>query len=232
MKIVALIPARAGSKRVKGKNIRPLGGKPLITWTIEAALESEVFSRVLVSSDDEETLRIAGKTGALGVMRRKDLANDGTPDVPWVKHMMAQLQSDIDAFAILRPTSPFRSAQTIRAAYDLFVTMPVHMDSVRAVRLVTEHPGKMWFVTDPGVMRPVLDRVYDGVPWHSSPTQTLPPYYVQTGGLEMAWRRVLKETDTISGHYVAPFVLAGFEALDINTEDDWSRAEQCLSTAA
>lgn len=236
MKMVGLIPARGGSKRIPGKNIKLLAGKPLIVYTIEAALESGVFSRVIVSSDDEETLRICGRYDVLCQKRPAEFATDDAPDILWVRHALESYSQDSkpDAFAILRPTSPFRSAATIALAFQEFMTEDP-CDSLRAVRDVTEHPGKMWAAHRMMRLVPLLPyytrtgEFSRDTPWHSTPTLSLPRFYIQTGGLEMAWTKTVFMTHTIAGTSVKAFRLDGREAIDINTPDDWARAEQIAS---
>src|ERR1700750_2291048 len=105
---VALVPARGGSVRVPGKNVALLAGHPLIAYTIAAALESEIFTDVVVSTDSPEIATISERYGARGVERPAELATEISPDVEWVVHAMNG--HDEDAFALLRPTSPFRTA--------------------------------------------------------------------------------------------------------------------------
>ncbi|MGD9137316.1 MAG: acylneuraminate cytidylyltransferase family protein, partial [Desulfobacterales bacterium] len=111
--IVALIPARSGSKRVPDKNIRPLAGHPLIAYSITAALQSRVFSAVIVSTDSNRYADIAEYYGAeVPFMRPADFAGDSSPDIEWVTYTMDQLRKTgrkYDCFSILRPTSPFRT---------------------------------------------------------------------------------------------------------------------------
>lgn len=225
MKMVALIPARAGSKRCPGKNTRLLAGHPLIAYTIAAAQDSGVFSHIIVSSDDSDTLSLAEEQGVFGVLRPERLATDDSPDIEWVRHAH-DARGPADAFAILRPTSPFRTAETIQRAFKQFSRDEVH--SLRAVQPAREHPGKMWTCEGPGYpIVPVLDRKHaDGTPWHSSPTQTLPKVYVQNASLEMAWTYVIQSFGTISGRKVAPFFTEGFEGFDVNTEEDWFEAAE------
>lgn len=227
MKMVALVPARGGSKRLPGKNIKPLGGKPLIHWTLDAALESGVFSRVVVSSDDEETLRICGSHDVLTIKRPAEYATDESPDIEWVRHALEAYSQDSkpDAFAILRPTSPFRTAETIRRALQTFTVTAC--DSLRAVQPWNgPHPGKMWIYWNGG-FRPLLEGwCVNGVPYHSSPTQKLLKVFVQNASLEMAWTRVVDCENSISGSEVIPFFTEGVEGHDINTPEDWDRAEQ------
>lgn len=232
MRFVALIPARAGSKRCPGKNTRLLAGHPLIAYTIAAAQQSGVFDRIVVSSDDDHTLRIACDYGAMAWKRGIECAADESPDILWVREFLQSPQNaDFNAYAILRPTSPFRTAATIQRAHKQFLRDEVH--SLRAVQLAKEHPGKMWFCNGPGYpMTPVCDaKRSDGVPWHSSPTQTLPLAYVQNASLEMAWTYVLESYGSISGRKVAPFLTEGYEGLNIDTESDWQDAVALACTA-
>lgn len=217
--IVALIPARSGSTRIPGKNTKPLGGKPLIQWTIEAAQASGIFSDILVSSD------IPIDCGARVLARTPAFAADDSPDIEWVREALITVYETAEAFAILRPTSPFRTAETIRRAWAMFQQrQPCH--SLRAVEPVTEHPGKMWRITDDGMrMWPIVPERTPRAPWHSTPTQALPAVYRQNASLEIAWVRTVHDYDTIAGHIITPFLTHGWEGFDINTPEDWARAE-------
>ena len=147
--LVALIPARAGSKRVPGKNIRRLAGHPLIAYTIAAALESGVFDAVVVSTDSDDYADIARYYGAeVPFLRPETLAGSLSPDIEWVEHALLTLEGlgrSFDAFSILRPTSPFRQAETIQRAWQQF-SEESGVDSLRAVESCKQHPGKMWVV--------------------------------------------------------------------------------------
>jgi N-acylneuraminate cytidylyltransferase len=226
VRIVALIPARAGSKRCHGKNTRLLNGHPLIAYTIRAAQDSGVFADVWVSTEDDHAARLAMEYGARVISRSSEAAHDDAPDIMWVREFFQHQNADYNAFAILRPTSPFRTAAMIRRCYEQFIRDESH--STRAVEAVKQHPGKMWWNNGPGYpMTPVCDaKRSDGTPWHSSPTQTLPPAYVQNASLEMAWTYVLDSFGTISGRKISPFVTDGLEGFDINTEEDWREAER------
>lgn len=225
--MIALIPARAGSKRCPGKNTRLLNGSPLIAYTIAAALESGVFSKVIVASDEPFFNTVVMPTGAAFIHRLT--AADDEADITWVRFVLDSIVAPSE-FAILRPTSPFRTAATIRRAYEQFQAMPDRGDSLRAVELVTEHPGKMWICAQDempkGRMRPLMPGELNGVPWHSCPTQTLPPVYRQNASLEMAKRRCVDLFNSISGHVIYPFFTEGYEGFDINTEADFARAER------
>lgn len=231
--VVALIPARAGSKRIPGKNIRVLGGHPLIAYTISAARESGVFQAVVVSTDEPAIAEIARHYGAEAPFLRPDeMAQDLSPDIEWVEHALGRLATEgrgFDAFSLLRPTSPFRQAATIRRAFDRFIADP-GADSLRAVERCKQHPGKMWVVdASGGRMTPLLKDGPRSPPWHSMPYQALPPVHAQNASLEFAWCRVVSETRTIGGEAIIPFFTEGHEGFDLNDARDWWYAEHLVA---
>jgi CMP-N,N'-diacetyllegionaminic acid synthase len=229
--LVALIPARAGSKRVPHKNIRPLAGHPMIAYTIAAALQSGVFSAVIVSSNSDQVCDIARHYGAeVPFQRPAEFAGDLSPDIEWLAYTLSKLKESgrlFDCFSILRPTSPFRRPETIRRAWDAFLAED-GVDSLRAVEKCKQHPGKMWVVRGNRMM-PLMPLSPAEQPWHSSQYQSLPEVYVQNASLEIAWTRVVFEERTIGGNVFMPFLTRDYEGFDINTPHDWALAEQLLS---
>lgn len=215
---VALIPARSGSKRIPDKNIYPLGGHPLIAYTIVAALESKVFSSVIVSTDSAKYARIARYYGAEVVMRPKEYARDDSPDIEWVYYTLLPAY---DCFSILRPTSPFRTAETIKRAWAEFYNDDV--DSIRAVEKCSQHPFKMWMIN-----RDRMSSLFKI--GHSLPYQSLPVIYVQNASLEIAWSSVVFDKHSISGDIVKPFFTKGYEGFDINQPYDIKYAEWLIET--
>jgi N-acylneuraminate cytidylyltransferase len=228
---VAFIPARSGSKRVSGKNIRHLGGHPMLAYAVASAIESGVFESVIVSTDSEEVAGIARHYGAeVPFLRPAALAGDTSPDIEWLEFTLTELAArgrTWDGFGLLRPTNPFRTAGTIRRAWALFVSQD-GVDSLRAVELCTEHPGKMWVVRGQRMV-PLLPFGPEAQPWHSTPYQALPPVYVQNASLEIAWTRVVRERRTIAGEVVVPFITEGREGFDINDAYDWLVAERLVA---
>lgn len=228
--LIALIPARAGSKRVQAKNIRRLGDHPLIAYTIAAAQASGIFSAIMVSTDSEEIAAIARHYGAeVPFLRPAEYAADHSPDIEWLHYTLSTLRDQgrqADAFALLRPTSPFRQAATIQRAWQQFLNAG-KIDSLRAVEKCSQHPGKMWVVRGDR-MTPLLLNPVGVVPWHSTPYQALPPVYVQNASLEIAWTRVVLEMGSIAGEILAPFITDELEGFDINTQWDWWQAEEIL----
>jgi CMP-N,N'-diacetyllegionaminic acid synthase len=229
---VALIPARAGSERVPGKNVRELAGHPLLAYSIAAARLSALFDAVIVSTDSPEIASVAERYEAeVPGLRPAEMASATSPDVEWVRHTMGELAADgrqFEIFSILRPTSPFRGPDTLRRAFDQLVSLGDRADSVRAVRLCKEHPGKMW-VVEGELMSPLLPQP-DGVPLHSRQYQSLPEVYVQDSSLEIAWTRALEADDSIAGERVAPFFTEGLEGFSIDYPDDWLRAEELVAS--
>jgi len=224
---VAFVPARAGSKRVPGKNVRRLAAHPLLAYAIAGARASGLFSAVVCSTDSEEYADIARHYGAeVPCLRPPAMAGDLSPDIEWVEHVLGVLASAgrrFDCFSILRPTSPFRRPETIRRAWAAFTGAPgVH--SLRAVEKVTQHPGKMWVIRG-GRLLPLLPLSPAERPWHSAQYQALPEVYVQNASLEIAWTRVVAETGTIAGSDIVPFLTEGLEGLDVNSTRDWAWAE-------
>jgi CMP-N,N'-diacetyllegionaminic acid synthase len=237
---VAFIPARQGSKRVPGKNIRVVNGHPMLAYTIAPAIESGVFDAVIVSTDSEEVAAIARHYGAeVPFLRPPQFATDTSPDIEWLEYTLKELQRQgrtWDAFSLLRPTSPFRTAATIRRAWARFAGQQ-GVDSLRAVEKCAQHPGKMWVVRGDrmfpllpfGLAAPKPNGEGGEQPWHSTPYQALPPVYVQNASLEIAWTRVVFERRTIAGDVLVPFLTEGYEGFDINDPTDWMVAERLIA---
>ena len=226
-RIVGLIPARAGSKRVPNKNVLQLQGHPLLAYTISAALDSGVFDKVIVSTDSDEYAQIALHYGAeVPFLRPSSLAEDSSADIGWVAHALESLAligDEFEIFSILRPTSPFRNASTIRRAYEAFSSRN-DIDSIRAVELCSQHPGKMWRIKGDHLI-PLLSVQPEGLDWFSSPTQALPEVWVQNASLEIAFSWCVLESESISGSRIAPFKTVFPEGIDINSEFDFTRAK-------
>ncbi len=229
-KIVALIPARSGSKRVPDKNIRPLAGHPLIAYSIVAALKSGIFEDVIVSTDSERYAEISAYYGAeIPFLRPADIAGDISPDIEWIQYTLKRLQDEgrnYDCFSILRPTSPFRLPETIQRAWQVF-SGQTGVDSLRAVEKCQQHPGKMWVVRGNRMM-PLLPLGPAEQPWHSSQYPSLPEIYVQNASLEIAWTNVVLEGRTIAGNVLVPFLTEDHEGFDVNSEYDWNLAEHMV----
>ena len=227
---VAFVPARSGSERVPGKNIRPLAGHPLLAYAIETALQSDCFARVVVSTDSEEIADVARWYGAdVPFLRPTEYATSTSPDIEWLAHTLERLEERYDLFAIVRATNPFRGPDTIRRGLEQLIATP-EADSIRAVERAKQHPGKMWELTIDGrTMMPLLDQSHLDVAWHAGQYQALPPVYVQNSALEIAWTRVVAATGTREGRVLAPYLTDGHEGLNIDDEDDFAFAERLVA---
>lgn len=229
-KIIALIPARSGSKRCPGKNTRMFFGHPLIAYTIRAAQESVVFNDILISTDSEETIEIAESYGCDAILRPVDISRDTSTDLEWVNHAMTHftvVPEKYDAFAILRPTSPFRSAVLIRDAWRKFKDSS--FDSLRTMEM-RDHPGKMWHPSNifHEHVAPFCECTY--CQNYDKPTQCLHEDYTwltQNGCLQIARTSLLSQT--ITGTSVYGYDMTGdLQGFDINTELDWILAEELV----
>lgn len=238
--IIALIPARAGSKRVADKNIRLLAGHPVMAYTICAARQSGIFADIVVSTDAERYATIARHYGAeVPFLRPAEFAGDRSPDIEWVEYTMNRLKKEAreyECFSILRPTSPFRLPETIQRAWGEFLAEK-GVDSLRAVEKCKQHPAKMWLTRGDRRMVPVISRQLQtqlfgkteaDVPWHSSQYQALPEVYAQNASLEIAWTSVVFEGRAIAGNVIMPFFTRGYEGFDINQPYDWKFAEELV----
>jgi len=225
--VVGLIPARSGSERVRDKNIRPLAGHPLLAYAVASAKQAGIFDRVICSTDSGKIAEVAQRYGAdVPFLRPAALATATSPDIEWIKHALEQLGEHYDLFAIVRATNPFRGPDVLRRGLEQLLNTP-EADSIRAVQLVKEHPGKMW-VLEGKTMRPLLDQADLDVAWHAGQYQALPPIYVQNSALEIAWTRVVSQTGTREGRVVAPFLTQQHEGFNIDDEEDWDRARRLL----
>ena len=229
--VVALIPARAGSERVPGKNIRPLAGHPLIAYAIATARQAGIFDRVVCSTDSAEIGDVARTYGAeTPFLRPAEYATATSPDIEWISYTLDRLEDHYDLFGIVRATNPFRGPDVFRRGLEQLLAMP-EADSIRAVERVKQHPGKMWIV-EGRTMRPLLDQSQLDVAWHAGQYQALPEVYVQNSALEIAWTRVVFATGTREGRTVAPFLTSGYEGFNVDDEEDWQRARSLVESRA
>jgi CMP-N-acetylneuraminic acid synthetase len=229
--VLALIPARAGSERVPGKNIRRLARHPLLAYAVATARQAGVFDRVVCSTDSTEIAEVARRYGAeVPFLRPAEYATSTSPDIEWITDTLDRLDERYDLFAIVRATNPFRGPDAFRRGLEQLLATP-EADSIRAVERVKQHPGKMWLV-EGKTMRPLLDQSHLDVAWHAGQYQALPEVYVQNSALEIAWTRVVSQTGTREGRVVAPFLTSGYEGFNVDDEEDWERAKALVRSGA
>ncbi len=228
--ILALIPARGGSKSIPRKNIKNLAGFPLIAYSIAAGLTSGMVTRVIVSTDDAEIADVAKAWGAeVPFLRPSEFALDGTPDLPVFEHALRWLRENEDyspeIVVQLRPTSPFRRVWHIDEAVRQLLTHP-EADSIRAVCTPFQNPFKMWRIAEDGSMTPLIDL---GIPEpYNMPRQDLPEVYWQTGYVDAAWSDTILSKKSMTGDVILPLVISPSDWVDIDSPDDWKRAEQMI----
>jgi CMP-N,N'-diacetyllegionaminic acid synthase len=163
-------------------------------------------------------------------LRPSTISGDKSPDIEWVIWMLNALKDQghaYELFSILRPTNPLRLPETIRRACALFIE-DGNADSLRAVDICKQHPGKMWVIRGRRML-PIMPFNLGSTPWHSSQYATLPEIYAQNASLEIAWSRLALETGSIAGESIIPFVSEGLEGFDINERVDWVLAEYFLN---
>jgi CMP-N,N'-diacetyllegionaminic acid synthase len=230
---IALIPARLGSKRLPRKNIKLLNGIPLIAYTIKAALDANIFSEIIVSTDDKEIANIAESWGAsVPILRPSELATELSTDFEWIEHCLENMVSstlDSNAYlTILRPTNPVRTPNTIRIGNDL-IRRHDWADSLRAMQITDKHPGKMWYLDRFSRATAVMDQSGETIFTYNRPIQSLEKIWVQNASLEIIKYDTIKKYKNISGNEILGFEMPGLEGFDINSEMDWKFLEFLIS---
>ncbi len=225
---IAVIPARGGSKRLPGKNLMPIAGKPLIAWTIEAALASKVFDRVIVSTDSPEIAEVSRKYGAeVPFLRPDELAEDQTTTMDVLVHLILQLKQNKDFsyshLTLLQPTSPLREAKNITDAVKFFSEKQA--DAVISI-CKTEH-SPLWSNTLPkdnnliGFLSKDIQKTR---------SQNLPDYYRLNGALYICEiNRMLEEKTLYLSSSCYGFVMSRKNSIDIDDQIDFDLAEIYLT---
>ena len=211
--VLALIPARGGSKSVPRKNIRNLAGHPLVAYSIATARRSRGVGRVIVSTDDEEIAAVARQYGAeTPFLRPPELAADDTPDLPVFVHALAWLEQKQgyrpEIVVHLRPTTPLCAAAQVEAGIRLLEEHP-DADSVRMVSPPLQNPFKMWQVAEDGFLAPLIASEIPEA--YNQPRQKLPPVLWQNG-MDLTRRRTILEMASMTGRRIYPLV---------NTNESW-----------
>jgi len=221
--IVSIIPARGGSKRLPGKNIRNLGGKPLIAWSIQQSRESKLISRHILSTDDEEIAEAGQEYGAEILMRPSSLAEDDTPSIDVFRHLIQTINPQPDVLVVLQPTSPFRFTGEIDKAIEYFL----RNDADSLISVSKSKLGPRWLLKiENGVLQvPEINE-------SEIRTQDQPAFFVPNGALYIYKR----ETILAAGKYAfgkkcVPWIMEAPWDLDIDTETDFKIAEAIIYAA-
>ena len=232
MEVLCLIPARGGSKSIPRKNIRSFAGHPLIAYSIVAGKTAATVTRVIVSTDDEEIAKVAQSYGAeTPFLRPKDISLDNTPDLPVFQHALKwfadQENYKPDVVVQLRPTSPLRRVEQIDQCVYRLLEHP-EADSVRTVCIPFQNPYKMWRIEQGSFMKPII--ASDIPEAYNQPRQALPVVYWQTGYVDAVWSITVTQKNSMTGDRILPVVIDPEDWIDIDSPDDWLRAERLLIT--
>lgn len=231
MKILGFIPARSGSKRIPQKNIKLLNGKPLIAYTIEAARRSVYINRVIVSTDSEEIATVAKTCGAeVPFLRPENISQSDSTEMQFFEHALDWFSGnenyEPDLIVLLYPTSPFRKHDTIDKAIEELLRHP-EADSLRSIKLCSEHPCKMWIVED-GYLKPFVKDNDQNI--HTLSYQLLPTVYIQNASIYATRLLTIKNKKSPTGDIIIPFVMDEIESIDINTSLDFQFAEMVMKS--
>jgi N-acylneuraminate cytidylyltransferase len=232
--VLAIIPARGGSKGIPRKNIRLFAGYPLVAFSIAAGLQAETVTRVIVSTDDEEIAGVARRYGAeTPFLRPAELAHDRTTDLPVFQHALEWLAENEgyrpDIVVHLRPTTPVRPPDLVDRSVRLLLAHP-EADSVRGITPARENPFKMW-LTD-GEDKPIrpLTTVSGIDESYNAPRQLLPMAYQHTGLIDVIRPDTILKLNSMSGKTILPIIFDPSYAADLDAPDDWRRAEERVLT--
>lgn len=234
VKILALIPARGGSKGLPGKNIRDFGGHPLIAWSIAAAQQSALVTRVIVSTDDKDIAAVAREYGAeTPFLRPAALAQDDTTDFPVFAHAIQWLDEHEgyrpDIVVQLRPTSPVRPPSMVERAIRILLEHR-EADCVRGVVAAAQNPFKMWRLHgDDQPITPLLQVAGIAEPYNA-PRQILPPVCWQTGHIDAIRVSAITQKRSLTGDVIYPLMVDSRYSVDIDTLSDWARYEGLTSS--
>jgi len=218
MSVLAIIPARGGSKGIPRKNIKPLAGKPLIAWTIDAAKQANVADRIVVTTEDEEIAAVARELGAeVPFMRPAELATDETPGIGPILHAIEQLPRH-EWILLLQPTSPLRTHRDIEAIWQLCQSSAA--SSAVSISEVSKHPYWMFEKDDQGKLQPFIPGRPDIVR-----RQDLPAAYALNGALYLAKTEWLLQQGGFIGPETIGYVMPPERSADLDTEQDWRWVE-------
>ena len=235
IEVLVLIPARGGSKSIPRKNIHLFSGQPLIAYSIAAGLQARLVTRTIVSTDDEEIAAVARQYGAeTPFMRPAEYAQDQTTDFPVFTHALGWLKENEgyqpEIVVQLRPTSPVRPVKCVDQAIQLLLDHP-EADSVRGVVPSSQNPFKMWKIDPRGQLLPLLQA--PGIPEaYNAPRQALPQTYWQTGHIDAIRESTISTKHSLSGDVILPLMIDPRFTVDIDTPNDWQRAEWLVANGS
>ncbi len=230
--VLALIPARGGSKGIPRKNVRDFAGAPLIAYSIAAALQAELVTRVIVSTDDPEIAEVARAWGAeTPFVRPAQFAQDDTTDLPVFEHALQWMRENEgyqpEIVIQLRPTSPVRPIGLLDEAVKKLLEHP-EADCVRGVVPSGQNPFKMWQIDRDGQLEPLLKVAGLSEPYNA-PRQALPDTYWQTGHIDAIRTKTILEKHSLTGDVILPLLIDPLYTVDIDTIEDFRNSARMMS---
>jgi CMP-N-acetylneuraminic acid synthetase len=233
MNILALIPARGGSKGIPMKNIKKFGEKELIYWSIKIAKESKYINRIIVSTDNEQIKEVALKYGAeVPFIRPLEISNDLSNDYEFIKHCMDYLKDNgeniPDIIVQLRPTYPTRKLEILDETIKIFIDEFNNYDSLRTVYKFEKSPFKMYIVNNKNLI-PLFKNINNINEPYNQCRQLLPETYIHNGYIDIIKSKIIYDKHSITGDLIYPYIMSKDEYNDIDTEEDWQLAEKKLN---
>ena len=215
MKVIAIIPARGGSKGIPRKNLVNFSGKPLMQWSIDAALKSKYITDVVVSSDDDEILNVAQLNKEVLIIKRpKELAQDTSKTAPVLTHVLESLKEvKFDYLILLQPTSPLRTAKDIDLAFEKLLNSEA--TSLISVCELEHHPFKSFKLDEKGYLQGIINNDY---PFY--PRQSLPKAYRANGAIYIIKVNNFIKDETLFTNKATHFEMSTDASLDIDTSKD------------
>ena len=226
--VLAIIPARGGSKGIKNKNITNLNGSSLISYSIKAAVESKLVSRVICSTDSEIIAEEAVKYGAeVPFLRPDEISQDNSSDIEYFNHAIEWLKINesyrLKLLVQLRPTSPLRNVEMIDEAIQIMIEDGSY-DSLRAISQPDHTPYKMWKLVKRNEMKPLLKLTGNKEPYNTN-RQNLPEVYAQTGSIDITRPETLEKYESMTGKKIYPFIMDERYFIDIDNIESLELAE-------
>jgi CMP-N,N'-diacetyllegionaminic acid synthase len=222
--ILGLIPARGGSKSIPRKNVKEVGGKPLICHTIDVSIQSTLIDKTVVSTDDPEIASVSSNAGADVILRPTCISGDRSLDYQFTIHALLEMEDEHpDVIVHLRPTYPFREVAVVDDAITEFVCN-VDAHSLRSVSLSTQTPYKMWRI-EAGLLTPVITD--SGIlEAYNRPRQSLPDVYWQNGYVDITRWDTIMDHGSMTGSIIIPYVIDETYPLDIDYDHNFEQAER------
>ena len=232
MKILAIIPARSGSKGIKNKNIKIFNNKPLIYWSINLAKRSKVINRIICSTDSPDIALKATNFGAeTPFLRPENISGDLSTDYEFIRHCLEELEEKEgykpDIIVQLRPTYPTRKIEILEKTINIFIENYDKYDSLRTIIKNEKSPYKMYSINNNKLL-PLFKEINNIKEPYNRCRQELPETYLHNGYIDIMKYETVMKLKSVTGKRIYPFIMKKNEYNDIDTYEDWKNAEKSL----